>query len=118
MSRPGGKRGEQVPRPVLKTDWTLRFASKGDAAVWAQLTRKYLIQARRFWDLVVEDPRFSGEPKRHHRLLGELASDTRGREQWQHEISSTGARIWFAIDDETHEIWLTNVTLSHPNQTK
>lgn len=39
-------------------------------------------------------------------------------EHWQHKISTSGARIWFVIDDAKREIHLTEVTLSHPNATK
>lgn len=119
MARPGGKRGDAVPRPALRSDWTLRFASKEAAATWAQMSKKYAGQLRIFWDRVAESPRFAGDPHRHHRLSGDLGTDAAtGLERWQCEVSTTGARIWFLIDDEAHEIRLTHVTLSHPNPTK
>lgn len=110
-----------MERPVLKTDWTVRMASQAAAATWHELAKRFTLQARAFWDLVTADPRAVSTPHKHHRLTGDLKTQAfKGQtlEHWQHEVSTTGARIWFVIDDVNHEVHVTETFLAHPNATK
>jgi hypothetical protein len=29
-----------------------------------------------------------------------------------------GGRVWYAIDETTHTVWITTATARHPNETK
>ena len=56
---------------------------------------------------------------RHHRLKGDLASvQVKGvvREQWQYEVTG-GNRIWYAIDDASTTLWITQAGPGHPRKT-
>ncbi len=61
----------------------------------------------------------SANPKRTHKLKGELAIRViagQKFEQWQHELTGAG-RIWYCPDKESRIIWVTRVSLRHPNET-
>lgn len=61
----------------------------------------------------------SDNSKRTHQLKGELAYKTIGGqklEQWQHDLTGSG-RIWYCPDKKDRVIWVTRVSLSHPQET-
>lgn len=56
---------------------------------------------------------------RHLRLHGELSTkliEGSTLEQWQIEVTG-GGRIWYAIDDDRHTIWVTHAATGHPKAT-
>ncbi len=114
------KRDAKVPRPIAKDEWTPKFGSRDAAKAWDELLNSKLKAALvRFWDVVVEDPRSTTNPSRHHQLKGSLATRTlKGveMEQWQHEISGAG-RIWFLVDDKNRVVWVMEVSAGHPSKT-
>lgn len=106
--------------PTGKGEWHVRHGSKETGRAWAELsnTRQATALAH-LYDRLVKDPRWRGDPERHHRLKGELGTGAhQGRvlERWQHEISGSG-RVWFLIDDEQRTVWLIEVGAGHPRQT-
>jgi hypothetical protein len=114
------KRGERAPRPTASNEWTVRFGNREASKAWTELSNTTLASAlARFYDVVVKEPRWTGSPDRHHRLLGERATGVyKGREmeRWQHEISGSG-RVWFLIDDVERTVWLVYVGAGHPSAT-
>lgn len=115
-----GKRGERVPRPTASGEWEIRFGNKDAGKAWAELSNAKIANAlARLYDILVKDPRWKGDPGRHHQLLGDLATGTyqgREMEKWQHEITGSG-RVWFLIDDEKRTVWVTLVSAGHPAKT-
>jgi hypothetical protein len=58
-------------------------------------------------------------PGRQHRLkaaLGALKVGGVELEQWQYEVTS-GARIWYVIDDQERTLWVTKAETGHPGIT-
>jgi hypothetical protein len=57
--------------------------------------------------------------ERHHRLKHDLAwgtHDGKTLEQWQYEVTS-GGRIWYLVNQDTHTVWLTHASTAHPKAT-
>lgn len=110
-------RGGRVPRPAAKRDWELRFAKKQAANDWDALCQQAPGNCARAHDLLREGPRAHSD--RNHPLKGSLAHGThRGRQldRWQNEVTS-GARVWFLIDDEKRTVWFEVVHIGHPKET-
>lgn len=58
-------------------------------------------------------------PRRTHQLRGPLGSRTiSGKKlpQWQHEITGAG-RVWYCPDKVERVVWVTFVSLQHPQIT-
>jgi hypothetical protein len=58
-------------------------------------------------------------PKQTHQLKGELANKTiagRKLEQWQHDLTGSGP-IWYCPDRKDRAIWVTRISLNHPQET-
>lgn len=114
------KRGQAVQRPTGKGEWQLRHGSKATGKAWSELSNTRLVTPlARLYDQLVSDPRWRGDPERHHQLKGGLATakhQGRTLERWQHEISGSG-RVWFLMDDDQHIVWLVYVGAGHPPQT-
>lgn len=110
------RRGESVPRPLKRSEFTIRFATRNAEKGWTDLlatARNAVVDA---WDFLTHTP--MQQSRRNHTMRDALEFVTRdGREyqRWQHELPG-GARIWFYVDD--HVVWLTEVHSHHPNQTK
>lgn len=115
-----GKRGGRAERPTASGEWEVRYGNRNAAKAWSELSNGKLATAlAHLYDILVADPRWAGNPDRHHRLRGELATkvhDGRELERWQHEISGAG-RVWFLIDDERRTVWLVHVGEGHPSAT-
>ncbi len=114
------KRGSRVPRPTAATEWSIRFGNKNAGKAWTELgNSKLATPLAKLWDILADDPRWSGNPDRHHRLKGQYATKTydgRELELWQHEITS-GGRVWFLVDDQLRTVWLVYVGEGHPSET-
>jgi hypothetical protein len=57
--------------------------------------------------------------ERQHRLKHELAWGVHAGvrlEQWQYEVTS-GARVWYLLNHETHTVWLVYASPRHPRET-
>jgi hypothetical protein len=115
-----GKRGGKVERPTASDEWVLKFGAREAAKAWTELGNAKLANAlARLYDVLVKDPRWRGNPDRHHQLKGELATGTydgRKMERWQHEISGSG-RVWFLVDDAHKTVWIVHVSAGHPSAT-
>jgi hypothetical protein len=111
------KRGAKVPRPAATDEWAIRYGNKNAARAWTELANGKLANAlARLYDILVKDPRWPGNPDRHHQLRGDLATGMhagRRLERWQHEITGAG-RVWFLIDDDVRTVWLVHVGAGHP----
>lgn len=72
-------------------------------------------------DRLCTKPLYRGDnPRRTARLRGSLATRRVGDSslpQWQHEITGAG-RIWYCPDLQSHTVWVTHVTMSHPKATE
>lgn len=113
------KRGARVPAPPTGDQWDLRFADKRAADNWEKLCNVASTNCAAMHAQLSADPRKALNPRRHHRLKGELATGTYDRdelEQWQYEITGAG-RVWFLIDDKKHRVLLTLVEPGHPSKT-
>jgi hypothetical protein len=114
------KRGDKAQRPTASGEWKIRFGNKNAAKAWAELSNGKIANAlAKLYDIVVKDPRWSGNPDRHHQLRGTLATGThagRTMERWQHEVTG-GGRVWFLIDDDERTVWLVHVGEGHPAAT-
>lgn len=111
------KRGGRVPRPASGGQWELRFLSKRASDDWDKLCQTHGKNAARAYDHMQSDPR--ARTDRNHPLrdaLRERELDGKRLERWQYEVTS-GARIWFLIDDARRIVWFEAVHLGHPKAT-
>lgn len=118
MAKP--KRGGHVPPPAAHGEWTLRFADKRAADGWEDLCVQAPGATREAWEQLARAPRRPANPKRQHRLRGELSSKTVAGidlEHWQYEVTG-GGRIWYCPDDERGVVWITKATTGHPRETE
>lgn len=107
-----------VPRPVKKSEYTIRFAAASARKGWRDLvatTRNAMADA---WDFLTKNP--TSMTPANYPLKGELGTITRGGKnyvRWQHKPTLKGdARIWFYVDG--HTVFLEQVHTHHPNETK
>jgi hypothetical protein len=107
-------RGDDVPRP---NPWRVRFADRKAAQGWQSLLTQAAENMDRAWVAITSDPR--NIDHRQHPLRGSLSIvKTAGSalEQWQYEATG-GGRIWYAIDDDSRTLWITQAGTGHPKQT-
>ncbi|MBF6352561.1 MULTISPECIES: hypothetical protein [Nocardia] len=109
-------RGDEVRRP---TGWVVRVVDRQAAIGWAALRSQVPGNLDRAWFALTADPRCRDEPARQHPLKYDLARvkiDAIELEQWQYEVTG-GGRVWYAIDDESRTVWITQAGAGHPKQT-
>lgn len=114
-----GRRKERVAPPPGADEWDVRYANNEAPKGWDALSTHAPRATLEAWVLMRSDPRPPIDG-RHKRLLGDLAhKDVDGRrcEQWQIEVTS-GGRIWYAIDDAKHVVWVTYASPRHPKATE
>ena len=108
------KRGD-VPHP---RPWVLRVTSLRTGKGWVDLEREVPHALDEAWVQITGNPRHHTE--RQHRLRGALATHRfKGTdlEVWQYEVTS-GARLWYLIDDATRTLWLYHAGTGHPKATE
>lgn len=108
------KRGDAVPRPK---PWTVRAADLTAGKGWDSLVAQFPEAADRTWVAMSSEPR--RVDGRQHQLKGSLGTVVvagRSLDQWQFEVTGAG-RVWYAIDDETRTLWVTQAGAGHPKKT-
>ena len=107
-------RGEEIRRPK---PWTVRAADRQAGIGWSQLVAQAPEAMDRAWVDMTSDPRRVAD--RQHQLRGQLGQATVGGkklDQWQVEPTG-GGRVWYAIDDDSRTLWITQAGPGHPKQT-
>jgi hypothetical protein len=106
------KRGDEVPRP---NPWVLRITHLRVGKGWADLEREAPSSLEEAWVRITGNPRQHSERQRGnkatHRYKG---ADL---EVWQYEVTS-GARLWYLVDDATRTLWLYHAGTGHPKSTE
>ena len=109
---------EQVSRPTKKSEYAVFFATSEAKKGWSDLKAVRLNGLVEAWDTLTTNP-LQVSPT-CYQLRGELAKVTRNgieHDRWQLKFSATyGARIWYYVVGQ--EVFLENVSVGHPNQTK
>ncbi|WP_343599040.1 hypothetical protein [Mycobacterium sp.] len=116
------KRGQSLARPLKRSEYQIRCATREAEQGWQDLTATARNAAVDAWDFLTKTPRERSD--RCHPLRGDLASvQVAGvtLDQWQYEVTS-GGRIWFVVsgspDGRTAGvILLLRVATGHPNET-
>lgn len=100
--------------------WIVRTASRKAERQWDEAkAEEPVLLAAELQRLKLRPTDRSANPDRTHQLEGPFRTATvnRGKlPQWQHEITSDG-RVWYAIDKANRTIYVTRVTLTHPEET-
>ena len=100
--------------------WVVKPASARAHKEWEKAKQKEPGLMAKEKERLVNRPLERGDnPTRTHKLRGPLATraiDGVKFDQWQHELTSEG-RIWYCVDRKKRIIWVTKVSLSHPNET-
>ena len=107
-------------RPEEADLWTIRPASAQAEKQWKRAVEAEPELMAKERCRLHERPLDRGaNPRRTHQLRGPLGSRTIGGKklpQWQHEI--TGAsRVWYCPHKEVRVVWVTYVSLQHPQLT-
>ncbi|WP_031208045.1 MULTISPECIES: hypothetical protein [Microbacterium] len=107
-----------VPRPMKKTEYTVRFATSGARKGWRDLVATIRNPMADAWDFLTRTP--AERTPTNYPMRGELQFVQRGaarHERWQHKPTAQGdARIWFYIDGDA--VLIEQVHTHHPNATK
>jgi hypothetical protein len=109
------KRGEEIPRP---NPWVLRITNLRVGKGWEELLREASSNLDEAWVQITSDPRRHAE--RQHRLRGNFGTRSykgANLQVWQYEVTS-GARLWYMIDDEHRTLWLFHAGTGHPKSTE
>ena len=109
-------KGEQVTRPLKKSEYKILFGSTDSQKGWQDLLATQRTQLVDTWTQLTTEP--LALTQRIHPLKGGLGTVTRnGVDYIQRQIELTqGARIWYYVDDMT--VVIVKVHTRHPNQTK
>jgi hypothetical protein len=113
------KRGDPVAAPPGPGEWEIRFAGADAVKGWEALCKQAPGNTLEAWRVMRTNPRPPID-SRHTPLKGELTHKVIGGhalEQWQLEVTGAG-RIWYAIDDDGHKVWLTHASTGHPKATE
>lgn len=114
------KRGSQALRPRRPGEWLVRHASKDAADGWVNLCGQQPGSIATLYDRLVNDPRQVDNRDRQGPLKGDLGRATVNGEvleQWQYELAG-GGRVWYAVQNDDHVVWITKAAARHPNETK
>lgn len=118
------KRGDAVPRPLRKTEYTLVFITSEASKGWTDCLATARNAAVDAWECLTKTP--DHESERLYVLQADYATGvycgvTYARYQYK---LTNGARIWFFIerarkDDKKSagRVLIERVTMSHPKQT-
>ena len=105
------------PRPGEADLWTIRPASAQAEKQWKRAVEAEPGLMEKERRRLHERPLDRGDnPRRTHQLRGPLGSRMIGGKrlpQWQHEITRAG-RVWYCPDKEVRVVWITYVSLAHP----
>jgi len=99
-------------------EWDVRFGTTEAAKGWEVLCQQAAGATLDAWKLMRASPRRRGQAGTSS-CGGDLAEkviDGRSCEQWQIEVTS-GGRIWYAIDDARHVVWIMYASAAHPKAT-
>ena len=109
-------KGEQVTRPLKKSEYKILFGSADSHKGWQDLLATQRTQLVDAWTQLTTEPLVLMQ--RIHPLKGGLGTVTRnGVDYVQRQIElAQGARIWFYVDGMT--VVIVKVHTRHPNQTK
>lgn len=113
------KRGDRVAPPSAPGEWQLRFAETAAATGWEALCQQAPGPTRTAYDTLLLRPMTPTNPRRQHRLRGDLGSRLVGGqalEQWQLEVTGAG-RVWYAVDPGAKRVWVTRASPGHPPET-
>lgn len=109
---------ERVHRPVKKTEYEIRFASRSAEKGWRDLQATQRNALADSWDFLTRTPHERGPLNQP--MKAELAHVTyqgEDHERWQHKPVAQGdSRIWYFIVDRI--VYLEQVHTKKPNQTK
>lgn len=113
-------RGNVVPRPAKKHEYTLRFASTNAEKGWRDLAATIRNPLADTFDFLTATPllqRPDNYPLKDR--LGTVARDGKTYDRWQHKPTLKGdARVWFYVDQKTMTVYIEQVHTTHPNETK
>lgn len=107
-----------VPRPLKKSDFVLRCATRQAEKGWRDLVATIRNPMSETWDFLTTTP-LEVTPLNHPLAgqLGEVHRNGRTFQRWQHKPTLKGtARVWFYVDGNT--VYLEQVHTAHPQQTK
>ncbi|UBU15112.1 hypothetical protein [Nonomuraea gerenzanensis] len=113
------KRGDDVAPPPIGDEWRVRFATNEAAKGWAALCAQAPSNARRCYERLRNDPLFTENPDRQHRLRGRLATASFGGRdlpQWEFEVTAAG-RVRYLIDADRRTVHLVYASDRHPKDT-
>lgn len=113
------KRRDRAAPPPGPGEWDVRFGTTEAAKGWEVLCQHAAGPTLDAWKLMRASPRPPVD-SRHKQLRGDLAKkviDGRSCEQWQIEVTG-GGRIWYAIDDVKHVVWIMYASAAHPKATE
>jgi hypothetical protein len=112
------KRRDRVAPPPAPGEWEIRFYTNDAAKGWGALCQQAATNTAKAWHLIREDPRPPVDD-RHFPLRGALATrliDGVSCDHWELEVTG-GGRIFYAIDDSRHTVWITVAGTGHPKVT-
>jgi hypothetical protein len=113
------KRRDRVAPPAGPGEWEIRFYTSDAAKGWEVLSQQAPGNTAKAWHLMRADPRPPVDD-RHFPLRGDLATkliDSVNCEHWELEVTG-GGRIFYAIDNERHTVWITVAGAGHPKVTE
>lgn len=113
------KRNDRVAPPPAPGGWHFRFSTTAAAQGWEELCRQAAANLHQAYEVIIRTPSPSPPSTRHHRLKPPVdVAMHKGRPlpQCQFEVTSSG-RVWYVVDAEQREIWLTHASTGHPKQT-
>jgi hypothetical protein len=113
------KRHDRVAPPPEPGGWDLRFATTEVARGWEELCRQAPTNTRRAYEAIVRDPTPTPWSDRQHQLRNHLAEKVhQGRRlpQWQYEVAG-GGRVWYLVDAEKRQLWISYAGTGHPRET-
>ncbi|MGH3517397.1 MAG: hypothetical protein ACRDQ7_08275 [Haloechinothrix sp.] len=115
------KCNERVAPPPSGSEWDVRYSTTEAVKGWEELGNAAPGRTNEAWATMRTNPGPGpGKPTtRHHQLRGDLSTGTHaGRElpMWQIEVTS-GARVWYLLDEGKHIVWLKHAGVGHPKST-
>lgn len=109
---------ERVHRPVKKTEYEIRFATREAQKGWRDLSATLRNALADSWDFLTRTPQERGplnQPMKAELALITYKGETFDR--WQHKPVAQGdSRIWFFVSGRV--VYLEQVHTKKPNQTK
>jgi hypothetical protein len=118
-----GRHRGNVERPIKRTEYTIRFASRDAEKGWRDLVSTARSAAVDAWDFLTRTPHEHTEscyPLRGD--LGTVTIEGVDRVRWQYK-PTRASRIWYAVEPPEDlkrgagVVLLERVTTGHPNET-